>query len=63
MCLMLLVSVSNAYMIGGKYFRLISCKYQQWKVGYQIDHGYVGIYESHDGEMYRIFFGNNYCEY
>ena len=53
------VSAAQAYYIGGKYFQLRSCDWGKW--GYEF--GYVGYYVASDGESYRVFFGNNYCQY
>ena len=57
--LALILSISaQAYMIGGAYATLISCEWGQY--GYQ--YGNIGTYEV-NGETYRVFFGDSYCEY
>ena len=50
--------VSSAYTIGGAYATLVSCNWGQF--GYQ--HGYLGTYNV-NGQLYTVFFGNNYCQY
>lgn len=58
-----ILNFAHAYVIGGKYYTLVSCKYGQFKVGYEINYGYIGIYDGGDGDVYKIFFGENYCQY
>jgi len=50
--------ISYAYTIGGAYAKLISCDWG--KYGYE--YGYIGTYKV-NGEIYRVFFGNKYCQY
>lgn len=57
--LVLIIPISiQAYTIGGAYARLISCDWGQY--GYEF--GNIGTYDV-NGEIYRIFFGSNYCEH
>lgn len=53
-----LISTSYAYNIGGAYASLIDCTYGQY--GYEF--GYIGTYKV-NGNIYKIFFADNYCEY
>jgi len=56
---MLVLSTSvHAYIIRGEYATLISCNWEQYNDGY----GYIGIYDV-IGKRYKVFFGNNYCQY
>lgn len=58
--LMIALSIyMNAYTIHGEYFTLDRCEYT--KMGY--DYGYVGTYSNNSGEVYKIFFGDDFCEY
>jgi len=52
------VSSVNAYNIGGAFAQLQSCNWGQY--GYQ--YGYIGTYLA-NGQVYRIFFGNQFCQY
>lgn len=54
----LLTSQAFTYQIGGAYASLIDCTYGQY--GYEF--GYIGTYKV-SGNIYRIFFADNYCEY
>ncbi len=56
--LMLVSPTVFSYQIGGAYASLISCDWGQY--GYE--YGYIGTYEV-NGDIYRIYFGSNYCEY
>ena len=49
-----------AYMIHGKYARLISCDYGWSSV--RGESGYTGTYEV-QGEIWTIYFGSSYCSY
>lgn len=49
---------AQAYTIGGAYASLISCDWGQY--GYE--YGNIGTYEV-NGETYRVFFGDAWCEY
>lgn len=49
---------AQAYTIGGAYASLVSCDWGQY--GYK--YGYIGTYKV-NGQMYQVFFGNNYCQY
>lgn len=51
-------SAANAYTIGGAYASLLSCDYGQY--GYE--YGYIGTYKV-NGQIYQVYFGQNYCEY
>ena len=51
-------TTAQAYTIGGAYASLVSCNWGQY--GYE--YGHIGTYHV-NGEMYQVFFGNNYCEY
>ena len=53
------VSIASAYYIDNKYVTLIDCSYG--KYGYE--YGYIGIYKDMNNNLYRVFFGNNYCQY
>jgi hypothetical protein len=55
---LLLLTAVQAYTIGGAYASLISCDWGQY--GYE--YGYIGTYKV-NGDIYRIFFGSNYCAY
>jgi len=59
-CFTIITTTTNAhaYMIGGAYATLVSCDWGQY--GYQ--HGYIGTYKA-NGQIYRMFFGSNYCQY
>lgn len=58
--LLLAASASaQAYSIGGAYATLIDCSYG--KYGYQ--YGNIGTYKLSSGEIYKVFFGSNYCQY
>ena len=57
--LMCMGSLASAYTIGGAYAQLISCDWAQY--GYQ--YGWIGTYKTANGQVHRIFFGNNYCQY
>jgi len=57
--IMLIIGLSvsaNAYTIGGAYASLQSCTWGQY--GYE--YGNIGTYNV-NGELYQVFFGNNYC--
>lgn len=56
--MILCVNVS-AYFFDGKSLTLVDCSYDRF--GY--DYGYVGIYKDGYGNLYKIFFGSNYCEH
>ncbi len=56
--MVLLVTSTYAYQIGGAYATLIECKYGQY--GYE--YGHIGTYKV-NGQVYRVFFKNSYCEY
>lgn len=57
--LMILITIgSYAYNIGGAYATLVSCDWGQY--GYE--YGHIGTYEV-DGQYYKVFFGDKYCEY
>lgn len=56
--LLLFTASTFAYEIGGAYATLESCDWVQ--VGYE--YGYIGTYEV-NGEYYKVFFGDDYCEY
>jgi len=58
MAVLAIPAIAQAYTIGGAYARLISCKWGQY--GYE--YGNIGTYDV-NGEIYQIFFGNNYCQY
>lgn len=47
-----------SYDIGGAYAKLLSCKFGKW--GY--DYGYIGTYQM-QGDIFQVYFGNNYCQY
>ena len=47
----------QAYEINGMYGSLVTCTYGQ----YDYQYGNIGIYNV-NGQMYRVFFGSNYCE-
>lgn len=55
----LAVSELSAYYIGNKYVTLIDCSYGQY--GYE--YGYIGTYKDMNNNLYRVFFGKNYCQY
>lgn len=60
MIILLAVSTgAQAYSIGGAYATLIDCSYGQY--GYQ--YGNIGTYRLSTGEIYKVFFGANYCQY
>lgn len=62
LALIILLTINTntyAYTIGGMYATLISCSYGQY--GYQ--YGNIGTYRLANGEIYKVFFGNNYCAY
>lgn len=61
--LCLVANICYGYFISGKYFRLEKCEYGSWQMGYEKKMGYIGHYKANDGESYKIFFGNRYCEY
>ena len=52
-------TAASAYYIGGQYATLISCDWGKW--GYQ--YGYIATYKTTSGDIYRVFSGNNYCQY
>jgi len=55
----LLLSISTqAYTIGGAYASLLSCDWGNFGYNY----GYIGKYNV-NGQIYKVFFGSNYCEY
>ena len=56
--MLLLSSNSYAYNIGGMYATLLSCDWTQWGYVY----GHVGTYNA-NGQIFQVFFGNNYCQY
>ena len=56
--LLLLVVSTQAYTIGGAYASLENCEWGQY--GYE--YGNIGTYNV-NGKYYKVFFGNNYCEY
>lgn len=58
MLILFFVSQVQAYNIGGEFATLISCKWGQY--GYQ--HGHIGTYRTARGQIYQIFFGQNYCQ-
>lgn len=61
-CMVLAVlsaSIASAYYIGGKYITMIDCSYGQY--GYE--YGYIGTYKDMNNNLYRVFFGKNYCQY
>lgn len=52
---------ANAYYIGNTYATLVSCNYE-----YNSDYmasGYVGLYRTANGNLYKVWFGSNYCSY
>ena len=51
---------THAYMINGKYARLISCDYAYSAV--RGESGYTGTYEVM-GEIWTVYFGASYCKY
>jgi hypothetical protein len=53
-----LLTQLNAYNIGGEYATLINCQWGQY--GYQ--YGNIGTYKTARGQIYQIFFGQNYCQ-
>lgn len=55
----LCVCNANAYFIGNRYVTLIDCSYGQY--GYK--YGFIGTYKDSSGNLYRIFFGSNYCQH
>ncbi|RDU65150.1 hypothetical protein [Helicobacter sp. MIT 14-3879] len=55
---MLYAVILNAFFLGNKSLTLLKCNYGQW--GYE--YGYIGIYEDSDNNIYKIFFGNNWCQ-
>ena len=56
--ILMLSVTSQAYMIGGAYASLLSCDWGQ----YGFRHGYIGTYKA-NGKIYRVFFGDNYCQF
>ncbi|MGX2972576.1 hypothetical protein [Helicobacter sp. T3_23-1059] len=54
-----LVSGLSAYYIGGAYVTLVDCSWGQY--GYE--YGNIGTYKDSNGNLYRVFFGSNYCQY
>ena len=59
--ILLMVALATSvysYDIGGAYASLIDCTYGQY--GYE--YGHIGTYKA-NGQIYRIFFKNSYCEY
>lgn len=50
---------TQAYDIGGMYAQLLSCDWTRHGYTY----GYMGTYRGTDGGIYKIFFGDNYCQY
>jgi len=53
----MLTSSASAYYIGNKNFRLIKCEYGQ--MGY--NWGNIGTYQN-GNEIYKVFFGKEWCE-
>lgn len=56
----LLAVPAAAYQINGQYARLISCEFAFSPV--RQESGYTGTYEVL-GEIWTVYFGQNYCEY
>lgn len=55
---LLFANHAGAYDIGGAYASLIKCEYGRW--GYQ--YGNIGTYHA-NGDIFQVFFGNNYCQH
>lgn len=55
-----LAAPAAAYQINGQYARLISCEFGFSQV--RQESGYTGTYEVL-GEIWTVYFGQNYCEY